>query len=239
MLRFAPMVRRLLTAFVFLLCGGIVFWFALVHTVHRGTLAVPELREDSLEEARRQVHDLGLELTVEEPGLFSTAVPPGLVASQEPPPGFHVKAGSAITIRLSLGGETVSVPEVRGSSLKTAQREVEKAGLTPGQHARVEGHGAGDQVIATGPPVGQEVAPMAPVDLLVNTVPRRQLWVMPSLVSQRMERVEHFCRVNRLRLGQAREVEYPGIPPGVVLRQYPAAGSPVAPSEIITVWVSQ
>lgn len=239
MLRFAPMVRRLLTAFVFLLCGGIVFWFALVHTVHRGTLAVPELREESLEEARRQVHDLGLELTVEEPGLFSTAVPPGLVATQEPPPGFHVKAGSAITIRFSLGGETVSVPEVRGSSLKTAQREVEKAGLTPGQRARVEGHGAGDQVIATGPPVGQEVAPMVTVDLLVNTVPRRQLWVMPSLVSQRMEQVERFCRVNRLRLGQAREVEYPGIPPGVVLRQYPAAGSPVAPSEIITVWVSQ
>jgi len=80
---------------------------------------------------------------------------------------------------------------------------------------------------------------MVPVDLLVNTVPRRQLWVMPSLISQRMERVDRFCRVNRLRLGQAREVEYPGIPPGVVLRQYPAAGSPIAPSEIITVWVSK
>lgn len=233
------MVRRLLGTFVFLLCGGIVFWFALVYTVHRGTLAVPELTEDSLEDARRQAHDLGLELTVEEPGLFTTAVPPGQVASQEPPPGFHVKAGSNITVRLSLGGETVAVPEVRGSSLKTAQREVEKAGLSPGQRARVEGHGAGDQVIATGPPVGQKVAPMTSVDLLVNTVPRRQLWVMPSLVSQRMERVERFCRNNRLRLGQAREVEYPGFPSGVVLRQYPAAGSPIAPSEIITVWVSQ
>jgi len=239
MLRFAPMVRRLLTTLVFLLCAGVVFWFALVYTVHRGTLAVPDLLEETLEEARRQVHDLGLELTVEEPGLFSAAVSPGLVASQEPQPGFHVKAGSAITVRLSLGGETVAVPEVRGSSLKTAQREVEKAGLTPGQRARVEGQGAGDQVIATGPPVGQEVAPMVPVDLLVNTVPYRQLWVMPSLVSQRMERVERFCRLNRLRLGQAREVQYPGIPSGVVLRQYPPAGSPVAPSEIITVWVSK
>jgi serine/threonine-protein kinase len=233
------MVRRLLIASVFLLCAGTVFWFSLVYTVHRGTLAVPDLKEDSLEEARRRVHDLGLELTVEEPGLFSTAVPPGLVASQEPPPGFHVKAGSAISVRLSLGGETVTVPEVRGASLKTAQREVEKAGLSPGQRARVEGHGAADQVIATGPPVGQHVAPMAPVDLLVNTVPQRQLWVMPSLVSRRMEQVERFCRINRLRLGQAREVEYPGIPPGVVLRQYPSAGSPIAPSEIITVWVSQ
>jgi len=233
------MARRLLAAIVFLLCGGVVFWFALVHTVHRGTLAVPALEEETLEEARQQVHDLGLELTVEEPGLFSTTVPPGLVASQEPPPGFHVKAGSPITVRISLGGETAVVPEVRGSSLKTAQREVEKAGLRPGLRARVEGQGTGDHVIATGPPVGQEVAPMIPVDLLVNTVPRRQLWVMPSLVSQPMERVERFCRTNRLRLGQAREVEYPGIPSGVVLRQYPPAGSAVAPSEIITVWVSR
>ena len=76
-------------------------------------------------------------------------------------------------------------------------------------------------------------------DLLVNTAPGKQLWVMPSLVSQPLERVERFCRLHRLRLGRAREVNYPGIPSGLVLRQYPPAGSPVAPSEIITVWVSQ
>ncbi len=233
------MAHRLLAAFVFLACAGIVFWFALVHTVHRGTLAVPNLGEATLEQANRQVHDLGLELEVEEPGLFSISAKPGTIAAQEPPPGFHVKAGSTVTVRISLGGETVSVPDVRGSSLKTAQREVERAGLIPGLRARVEGQGAADQVIATGPPVGEEVAPMVPVDLLVNNAPTRQQWVMPSLVTQPLAQVEHFCRVNRLRLGRAREVAYPGMPAGIVLRQYPPAGSPVAPSEIITVWVSR
>jgi serine/threonine-protein kinase len=239
MLRFAPMAHRLLAAFVFLVCAGIVFWFALVHTVHRGTLAVPDLGEATLEHAKRQVHDLGLELEVEEPGLFSISAKPGTVAAQEPPPGFHVKAGSTVTVRISLGGETVAVPDVRGSSLKTAQREVEQAGLTPGLRARVEGQGAADRVIATGPPVGENVAPMVAVDLLVNNAPRRQQWVMPSLVTQPLAQVERFCRVNRLRLGRAREVAYPGMPAAVVLRQYPPAGSPVAPSEIITVWVSR
>ena len=233
------MAKRILAALLFLFCAGIVFWFALVHTVHRGTLAVPYLVEKNLEEARRRVHDLGLEMRVEDPGVFSTAVVPGAIAFQEPPPGFHVKSGSTVTVRVSLGGKTIDVPEVRENSLNTAQREIERAGLVPGLRARVEGEGAADRVIATGPPVGQQVAPITRINLLVNTAPRRQLWVMPSLVSQSLDRVEQFCRLNRLRLGQAREVNYPGVPSGLVLRQYPPAGSPVAPSEIITVWVSR
>lgn len=233
------MAKRILAASLFLCCAGVVFWFALVHTVHRGTLAVPHLIEGNLEEARKRVHDLGLEMTVEEPGVFSTTVVPGAIAFQEPPPGFHVKSGSTVTIRVSLGGKTIEVPEVRESSLNTAQREIERAGLVPGFHVRVEGEGAADRVIETGPAAGQQVAPVARIDLLVNTAPHRQLWVMPSLVSQPLDRVEQFCNSNRLRLGQAREVSYPGVPSGLVLRQYPPAGSPVAPSEIITVWVSR
>ncbi len=233
------MAKRLLAASIFLLSAGVVFWFALVHTVHRGTLAVPDLGQQTLEDARQRAHDLGLELLVEEPGVFSTVVTPGAIAHQDPPPGFHVKSGSAVTVRVSLGGKTVEVPDVRESSLNTAQREIERAGLTPGSRARVEGEGAADRVIATGPPVGQKVAPVTAVDVLVNTAPQSQQWVMPSLISQPLSRVERLCQLNRLRLGRAREVVYPGIPSGLVLRQYPPAGSPVAPSEIITVWVSR
>ena len=94
-------------------------------------------------------------------------------------------------------------------------------------------------MIATGPPTGDALAPLAPVDLLVNTTPGNELWVMPSLVAQPFDSVKRFCRTNRLRIGQAREIPYPGLPGGVVLRQYPPAGSPLAPSDIITVWVSQ
>ena len=239
MLRFAPMAKRLSAVLVFLICAGFVSWFALVQTVHRGTLAVPNLGEENLEDARQQLHDLRLELEVDEPGVFSTSIDPGAIAHQEPPPGFHVKAGSAVKVRVSLGGERVAVPDVRGSSLTTAEREIELAGLGTGLRARVEGQGASDRVIATGPKVGHEVPPLATVDLLVNTVPKSRQWVMPLLVSQQLDWVRRFCRSNRLRLGQAREVEYPGLPGGLVLRQYPPAGSPVGPSDIITVWVSR
>lgn len=239
MLRFAPMAKRLLAVLVFLICAGFVSWFALVQTVHRGTLAVPNLGEENLEDARQQLHDLGLELEVDEPGVFSTSIDPGIIAHQAPPPGFHVKAGSTVKVRVSLGGERVAVPDVRGGSLPTAERDIELAGLNTGLRARVEGQGASDRVIATGPKVGHEIPPLATVDLLVNTVPKSRQWVMPLLVSQQLDWVRRFCRANRLRLGQAREVEYPGLPGGLVLRQYPPAGSPVGPSDIITVWVSK
>ncbi|MFV2071628.1 MAG: PASTA domain-containing protein [Thermoanaerobaculales bacterium] len=233
------MAVRLLFAVVFAVFAGVVFWFSLVHTVHRGTLAVPDLRQASLEEARRQAHDLGLVVAVEEPGIFSSTVPPGEIAHQQPSPGFHVKAGSTITVRISLGGERLAVPDIRAGSLQTALRELEQAGLNPGVQARVQGQAASDRVIASGPPNGTEVAPSTAVDLLVNTAPRRQLWVMPSLFSQPLGWVRRYCRVNRLRLGQEHEVSYPGLSAGVVLRQYPPAGSPLAPSDIITVWVSK
>jgi serine/threonine-protein kinase len=233
------MAKRLLAAVIFLVCAGTVFWFALVHTVHRGTLAVPNLGGEILEQARQHAHDLGLELVVEEPGVFSTSVEPGSIAYQEPPPGFHVKAGSSITVRIGLGGERIEVPEVRGSSLTTAEREIEHVGLATGVRARVEGQGAADRVIATGPQVGQAVVPQSRVDLLVNAAPKAPLWVMPSLVSQPLSRIERFCRANRLRLGRARDVDYPGLPSGIVLRQYPPAGAPIAASDIITVWVSR
>jgi serine/threonine-protein kinase len=232
-------LRRGLIAVLGTATAGVTFWFALVHTVHRGTLAVPNLREQTIEHARQQLHDLGLELVVEEPGVFSSEVEPGAIAHQEPPSGFHVKAGSRVVVRTSLGGETVLVPDIRGASLKTAEREIETSGLEPGRRARVEGQGGADRVIATGPPVGVEIAPRMAVDLLVNTAPEENHWVMPSLLSLPIARVERLCADNRLRLGRAREVEYPGVSPGTVLRQYPPAGSPVAPSDIITVWVSR
>jgi serine/threonine-protein kinase len=233
------MARRLVIAVVFTLSAGVVFWFALVHTVHQGTLAVPDLGSRSLEAARQQVHDLGLELDVEEPGVFSVSVDAGNVAHQEPPPGFHVKAGSKVTVRISLGGEQVAVPDIRGNSLSTAEREIESAGLTTGVRSRVGQQSAADRVIASGPPVGHDVPPGAAVDLLVNTSPVNLQWVMPSLVSRSLAEVQRFCRANRLRLGQAREVTYPGLPAGIVLRQHPPAGSPVTLSDVVTVWVSR
>jgi len=234
--------RLLLIGFilaVFLVCAGVVFWYALVYTVHRGTMSVPDLRGSTLTEAEQSAHDLGLAVQVEEEGVFSASVIVGRVATQDPHPGYHVKAGTIVSVRVSLGSERAVVPDVRGESLPTALRQLEQVGLRPGHRVQVRGHTAADSVVATDPAIGSDVVPDTEVHLLVNVTPRRELWVMPSLLSRSLQSVRRFCRQHRLRLGQVHDVVYPGVPIETVLRQYPPAGSPLSRSDIITVWVSQ
>jgi serine/threonine-protein kinase len=233
------MAARILALIVFLAVAGIVSWFALVHTVHRGTMAVPDLRGTSVEEAREAAYDLGIQITVEEPGLYSASIPAGAVAAQRPHAGFQVKSGASVVVRLSLGNERVEVPDVRGESLQAAVRSLERLNLTAGAGVAVVGHAGPDQVIATGPPAASRIPPGAAVDILVNTTPRHSRWVMPSLLSRNLRSVKRFCSENGLRLGQIHEVSYPGLAGGMVLRQYPPAGSPLSKSDIISLWVSR
>ena len=139
----------------------------------------------------------------------------------------------------SLGNERVEIPDLYGESLQSALRGLEQIGLPAGARIEVNGHAGPDQVIATGPPVASEGAPGTDVDLLVNSSPRDDLWVMPSLVSRNIGLIRRFCAAHGLRLGQIHEVAYPGLSAGLVLRQYPPAGSPLSRSDIISVWVSQ
>ncbi len=233
------MLARLVAVVVFLLCAGLVFWQSFVHTVHRGTLAVPDLVGESPEAAQQTGHDLGVQIVIDEPGVFSTKTPPGIIADQDPPPGFHVKVGSVVKVRLSLGGERIAIPDIRAESLHGGMRALEQVGLKPGRRSQLDGQGNGDRIVATDPAVASEIAPDTEVDVLVNVSPATVVWVMPSLLSRSLEQVRPFCRGHRLRLGQVHEVEYPGLTEGLVLRQYPPAGSPVSRNDVITVWVSK
>ena len=233
------MAARLLALVVFLPVSAVVFWFALVYTVHQGAMAVPDLRGATVEEARAVAHDLGMEVEIEDPGVFSASMPAGAVAVQRPHPGFQVKAGAKVTVRLSLGNERISVPDIHGESLQSALRGLEQLGLPVGARIRVNGHAGPDQVIASGPPRATEVPPGTEIDLLVNTTPHDQFWVMPSLKSRNVSVIRRFSSGHGLRLGQVHEVTYPGLSSGMVLRQYPPAGSPLSRSDIISVWVSR
>lgn len=233
------MVRWLLISGIFLLTAAVVFWQALVHTLHLGTVSVPDLATLTAEEAERAVHDVGLALLLDPAGAFSVAVEAGQVAEQDPLPGYHVKTGSTVIARLSLGSRRVTVPDLSGQSLQAAQRELERLGLVAGPEVKLVAHANGDFVVASQPSAGSEVAPGARVDLLVNVTPRRELWVMPPLLSRSVAAVQAFCRDNHLRLGHVHEVPYPGVASGTVLRQYPPSGSPLSRSDIITVWVSR
>jgi beta-lactam-binding protein with PASTA domain len=232
-------LRKFAIVVVFFACGAFVFWQALVHTLHLGTIAIPDFRSLTTEEAEQIAHDVGLIIKIDEVGAFNVSIPAGLIAEQEPTAGYHVKTGSIVRVRSSLGNQRVTIPDLRGISVQAAQRDLEALGLKPGGQIRLHAHAIGDQVISTEPPIGFEVAPGSEVKLLVNVTPKRETWVMPSFLSRSVGNVRSFCRRNHLRLGHVHEVPYPGFAGGTILRQYPPAGSPLSRSDIITIWASR
>lgn len=237
--RFTPMIGRMIIAGLFFVTAGVTGWFSLVYTVHLGTVSVPDLRGLSDQDAESLAHDIGLVVEYEEIGAFSVTITPGLVAAQNPLPGFHVKTGSVVRVNRSLGNEEVQVPSVRGESPQVAIRAFEAAGLKPGRRAEVFGQGGADSVLEAAPTINTTVLPETNIDLLTNRSPAQALWVMPSLLTRQLTLVRRFCDQHRFRLGRIHEVDYPGITPGVVLRQYPPAGSPISRSDIITLWISR
>ena len=96
-----------------------------------------------------------------------------------------------------------------------------------------------DRVLATDPPIGQLTVPETEIDLLVNVTPQEEFWVMPSLLSRSRDAVRRLCLNHQFRLGQIHQVAYPGLPSGVVIRQYPPAGARLSRSDIITIWVAK
>ena len=64
-------------------------------------------------------------------------------------------------------------------------------------------------------------------------------FVMPNLIGVNSEAAADVLRSRGFRIAVVADHPYPGIPPGIILRQSPEAGFQIAPGESISVEVSQ
>ena len=99
----------------------------------------------------------------------SATVPAGTVISQNPAAGASVAPGSAVALVVSLGPAPVTVPNVVGLSLQTAQAVISSANLVTGSvTAQTTGSRSLDGLVASqNPAAGTSVARGASVNLVV------------------------------------------------------------------------
>ncbi|MEU6487916.1 Stk1 family PASTA domain-containing Ser/Thr kinase [Streptomyces sp. NPDC046887] len=89
---------------------------------------VPDLTGASPEDARSTLEDAGLKVKVAEERTHSTE-DTGTVAAQSPASGGEAAEGDTVTLTLSKGPRMVEVPDVTGSNVDEATRELEGAGF--------------------------------------------------------------------------------------------------------------
>ena len=181
---------------------------------------VPRLLGEPAEDARDAVERLGLGLRLGGE-LFHPEAPVGDVVAQLPLPGQLVEPGAEVEATLSLGPETVTVPDVTGLTDVQATFVLGRLGLgtittTTASHYRK------GQVVRMVPEPGERLSIPAEVELVVSE--GREVVAVPDLEGRLLDDVEVLLSSIGLVLGTV--TFEPGAvgAPGRVIGQSPPPG---------------
>jgi beta-lactam-binding protein with PASTA domain len=217
---------------------GVAVWVVLWVSVRSTAAHVPNVTGMESAHAAAVIANAGLVARVQ-PGVFDPKVAMGRVAVQRPGVGFELKRGGTVLLYPSLGKAVQKMVDLSGMPLTLAQAELESERLTVERTCEVRGQADAVVVLAQEPAPGTLVAPASSVTLLVNQTPREYFYVMPDFVGSTEAAATRVIRNLGFQLASVQPVSYPGVPSGVVLRQDPQAGGPVAQAAVVGLWVSQ
>jgi serine/threonine-protein kinase len=201
-------------------------------------VAVPALVNKRIPDAGAMAARQSLLLRVEGK-RHDAKVPADRIVAQEPAAGSKLKVHRSIRVWLSLGPERAQVPAVEGQSLRAARLALEQAGIPIARVVTVDGPGDEETVLVQRPPAGESGALGDGVSLLATRGRGGRDYVMPDLIGRRADQVLEGLRRAGLKVSEVRERSYPGVEPGIVLRQLPAAGHRVSPQDVVSLDVSK
>lgn len=235
------MLKKLLLAGLFIGVFFIVFWLAFTATIQSGSVSVPEVGGQSLEEAQRNLAGVNLDFLLDS-GLasYSEEIAAGMVVRQEPRGGSSIKKGNTVRLGISLGPARIVLPDVTGRTVQEAELTLRGIGLDLGVTATAALPGSVPSVIAAQmPSAGQPVPPTVRLGLLVAGPDSRTAWVMPDCSGRSLEEVQPILREKGLHLERNREIALPHYQEGLVMAQTPTAGSRVMQGDPIVLTINR
>jgi serine/threonine-protein kinase len=166
-------------------------------------------------------------------------VPADRIVAQEPTPGSRLKTHRSIRVWLSLGPRRQRVPAVEGQALRTARLALEQAQVPLARTAEVDDPAEEGTILVQRPPAGEVESIGDGVSLLVSRGPVGRDYVMPDLIGRKADEVLDGLRLAGLKVADVRYRTYPGLAPGIVLRQSPTAGHRVSPRSTVSLDISK
>ncbi len=201
-------------------------------------VTVPNLASRSVEDAQRLLTGRGLTLKVDPSHRTDPSVAAGLIVAQDPEHGTTTRLGRSVRVWVSAGSRPNILPALVGQTERSAQVRAAQDNITIGRTSTVRSqtYPAG-MVIAQVPPAQTHGA--STVDLLVNRGQQDVTYLMPDLIGIGGAQTAAYLRAHGFRVAVVAQQPYPGVPPGVVLRQSPQAGFQISPGEAISLEVSR
>ncbi len=211
--------------------------------IHGREVVVPKLVGLTPSQAERIALQNGLLIDVEN-RFYSIEVPEGRILSQLPAAGEKVRRGWRVRLAESLGAQHVVIPDLVGDSTRSAEINLRRRGLEPGESAYAQlPDQPSDQVISQSPPAAAEGVASPKVNLLFAAPPATPAYVMPSFVGRPLADVIKLLQEAGLKVGLVRASNDPTQPasvgPSVIVRQSIQPGQKVVAGTTIDFDVSK
>jgi beta-lactam-binding protein with PASTA domain len=198
------------------------------------TRPVPDVSGAGVQEARDVLEGAGLRVRVRR---VESDQPAGDVTGQDPAAGMEISARGLVTLTVSAGPASTTVPDVVGKPGSTARQELEEAGLRV-EIERVASSKPAGTVIRQSPDAGVDVDDGALVSLQVARArPAAPTTVdVPRLTG--LDVADARARLRDLGLRSTVTRIESAKPAGTVVEQSPGAGSALERGEPVTLTVS-
>ena len=178
------------------------------------------------------------QITVNWEQSYSNDYAAGYVYKQSPVAGRTVREGQSVTLTVSLGIQSVTVPDVTNYLQADAEQQLKNLGVSVLVTQAVELTVASGSVIRTDPAAGSQVAAGSTVVVYVSRPQVSTTAKVPSLVGlSSVNDARTLLVQNKLGLGSTTE-QYSDKPAGTIIAQNPAAGSTVKVNSRVSVTVS-
>jgi eukaryotic-like serine/threonine-protein kinase len=201
-------------------------------------VAVPTLTGRTVSQAGILAARSGLALRVEGK-RHDAQVPVDAIVAQEPTGGSTLKLHRNIRVWLSLGPRRLTVPSLEGEGLRTARLTLDQAQVPLGRVVEVDDPAPEGTILVQRPPAGERDALGSGLALLVSRGPGGRDYLMPDLIGRNADRVLDGLRYAGLKVAEVRYRSYPGVAPGIVLRQIPPAGHRISTRSAVSLDVSR
>jgi beta-lactam-binding protein with PASTA domain len=214
------------------LLGGIIVSAFLMSMIIGMRLAVrghevetPALVGMALSDAQVVFQRLHLKLMVSG-NRYDEMVPAGAIISQVPGAGVRTKSDGNVQVIVSLGRRTRPIPELSGSSVRAARLLLEQEQYQLGRISELPMPEGRDLVVAQWPRPPAGAGTTDRVDVLVESIGSNLNRALLELEGLGFEARTYYR-------------DYPGARRGIVVRQFPEPGYPIARDQVVNLEVAR
>jgi beta-lactam-binding protein with PASTA domain/predicted Ser/Thr protein kinase len=193
-------------------------------------VSVPTVANLSEAEARKRLENAGFKVNTQE--QFSKSVPRGLVIGTSPPAGTQLSTAQAVTLLISRGANTVTVPNVVGLNDQAALAALGNAGLSGTEVQRDSTEPQG-KVLSQSPAAGKQVARGSQVTIFAST----GAITVPSVIGQTRKAAVSALKKAGFVPAVTEENTTDPTQVGVVISEFPPGGSRGQRGDTVTVSV--